>query len=73
MWCLSLKSVVWVRLKQIFLSVFSDISHSDCGNIQISKKKKKKSNVKVLLYRVTAITFQYEYDDVNIACTVWSL
>lgn len=39
MWCLSLKSVVWVRLKQIFLSVFSDISHSDCGNIQISKKK----------------------------------
>lgn len=35
--------------------------------------KKKKSNVKVLLYRVTAITFQYEYDDVNIACTVWSL
>lgn len=69
MWCL--KSVVWVRLKQIFLSVFSDISHSDCGSIQISKKKK--SNVKVFLYWVMAITFQYEYDDVNIACTVWSL
>lgn len=40
---------------------------------KLVKKKKKKSNVKVLFYRVTAITFQYEYDDVNIACTVWSL
>lgn len=28
---------------------------------------------KVLLYRVMAITFQYEYDDVNIACSVASI
>lgn len=72
MWCLSLKSVVWVRLKQIFLSVLV-IFHTVTAVIFKLVKKKKKSNVKVLLYRVTAITFQYEYDDVNIACTVWSL